>query len=91
MAAVYYVAARRQPLLWRRPLVCGSAYGLVVYVIMDYVVVPLSAARPGSKDPLFASRRFRDVPLVVTSGPTSVRFASPFAVPGLSVLYLRKP
>ncbi len=32
---------------------CGAAYGLVVYAVMNYIVVPLSAARPGSKDPLW--------------------------------------
>ena len=31
----------------------GAAYGLLLYGIMNYAVVPLSAARPGSKDPLW--------------------------------------
>ena len=53
MAAAYYVVARRWPLLWRRPWLCGAAYGLLLYGVMNYVVVPLSAARAGSKDPLW--------------------------------------
>jgi hypothetical protein len=53
MAAVYYLVARRWPLLGRRPILCGAAYGLLVYAIMNFVVVPLSAAGPGSKDPLW--------------------------------------
>jgi hypothetical protein len=53
MSVVYYLAARHWPLLWKRPLPCGAAYGLLLYVIMNYVVVPLSAAGPGSKDPLW--------------------------------------
>jgi hypothetical protein len=54
MSLVYYLAARHWPLLWRRPLLCGAGYGLLLYGIMNYVVVPLSAAAgPGSKDPLW--------------------------------------
>ena len=53
MAVVYYLVARRWPLLWQRPVACGVAYGLLLYGIMNFVVVPLSAARPGSKDPVW--------------------------------------
>lgn len=53
MCVVYYQVARRWPLLWRRPLLCGAFYGLLLYVVMNYVVVPLSAAGPGSKDRLW--------------------------------------
>lgn len=53
MSVAYYVVARRVPLLRQRPLPCGVAYGLLLYVIMNYIVVPLSAAGPGSKDPLW--------------------------------------
>ena len=53
MSVVYYVAARRWALLRQRPLLCGAGYGLLLYMIMNYVVVPLSAAGPGSKDPLW--------------------------------------
>src|SRR5688572_33439504 len=52
MSLVYYLAARQWPLLWQRPLLCGAAYGVLLYVAMNYVVVPLSAAGAGSKDPL---------------------------------------
>lgn len=53
MATVYYLVARRWAALWHRPVSYGAAYGLLLYVIMNYVVVPLSAAGPGSKDPLW--------------------------------------
>jgi hypothetical protein len=53
MAAVYYLVARRWTLLWLRPVACGVAYGLLLFGIMNYIVVPLSAARPGSKDPVW--------------------------------------
>jgi hypothetical protein len=36
--------------LWQRPVICGGLYGLVLYAVMNYVVVPLSAAPPGSDD-----------------------------------------
>lgn len=53
MAVTYYVAARRWPPLARRPARFGIAYGLLLYVVMNHVVVPLSAAPGGSRDPLW--------------------------------------
>jgi hypothetical protein len=53
MATVYYLVARRWATLWHRPVSYGAAYGLLLYVIMNYVVVPLSAAGPGSQDPVW--------------------------------------
>ena len=53
MAVAYYLVSRRWALLWQRPVLCGAGYGLLLYAIMNYVVVPLSAAGPGSKDPLW--------------------------------------
>lgn len=50
MAVTYYFVARRWPALWERPLPYGAAYGLLLYGIMNYVVVPLSAAGPSSRD-----------------------------------------
>lgn len=51
MAIVYFLAVRRLPALWQRPVRSGSVYGLALYVVMNQVVVPLSAAAPGSTDP----------------------------------------
>jgi len=45
--------AARWALLRQRPVLCGAAYGLLLYGVMNYIVVPLSAAGPGSKDPLW--------------------------------------
>lgn len=53
MSAAYYLVAHRWPLLRRRPVLGGGAYGLILYGVMNHVVVPLSAAGPGSKDPLW--------------------------------------
>jgi hypothetical protein len=55
MALTYYLVARRRPVLLRHPLACGAAYGLLLYAIMNFVVVPLSAASAGSKDPLWVA------------------------------------
>lgn len=45
MAAVYVLAARRLQVLIQRPWLMGSLYGLGLYAVMTYVVVPLSLAR----------------------------------------------
>ncbi len=44
IAGVYVTAILRWPRLGRHPLGGGSAYGIVIYGVMNYVVVPLSAA-----------------------------------------------
>ena len=53
ISVVYYLVATRWPLLQQRPVLCGAAYGLLLYGVMNYVVVPLSAAGPGSRNPLW--------------------------------------
>jgi len=55
MALVYYLVASHWPRLQPRPLLWGAGYGLLLYFIMNFIVVPLSAAAPGSKDPLWVS------------------------------------
>ena len=43
IAAVYVGAAQRLAWLWRHWVAAGLAYGVVVFFVMNYVVVPLSA------------------------------------------------
>jgi len=43
-AAVFYVLSRMLPMLLRKPLLWGPVYGIVVFIFMHYLVVPLSAA-----------------------------------------------
>lgn len=43
---VYWLAARRIEILQRQPLLFGALYGVGVYLFMNYVVIPLSAAKP---------------------------------------------
>jgi hypothetical protein len=53
MAAVYYAAATRIPLLVKRAMWCGPIYGLGLYLTMNYVVLPLSAiGQHGGTGPL---------------------------------------
>ena len=53
MAVTYYLFARRWSDLWERPFVYGPMYGVLLYGIMNYIVVPLSAANPGSRNLLW--------------------------------------
>lgn len=53
MSVAFYLASRRWPPLVGRPALWGAVYGLLLYVFMNDVVVPLSAAGGGSKDPLW--------------------------------------
>jgi uncharacterized membrane protein YagU involved in acid resistance len=47
MAFVYVLASTVFPIMNARPVVTGVAYGLLMYLVMNYVVVPLSLAVPG--------------------------------------------
>jgi hypothetical protein len=42
VATIYLLASRQLPLLLRHPLVFGAFYGVAVYIVMNYVVLPLS-------------------------------------------------
>lgn len=43
VVTTYNVASRRFAVLTRRPLICGPIYGVLVYLFMYRVVIPLSA------------------------------------------------
>ena len=45
IVVVYWLASRRYEVLVRRPILGGSVYGVLVYVVMNYVVIPLSATQ----------------------------------------------
>lgn len=51
IVAVFFAASRRIPWLVRRPVVSGLVYGLLAYLVMSQVVVPLSAAPIGPRTP----------------------------------------
>jgi hypothetical protein len=53
MAATFFLAASRWPLLMRRPVASGLLYGLGLYAVMTWVVAPLSRF-PGKLDSTLA-------------------------------------
>ena len=46
-AAVYVLASLKLPMLIRRPLVSGAIYGVIVWLVMREVVLPLSLFNQG--------------------------------------------
>jgi hypothetical protein len=46
ITVVFFTVAARQRALVGRPLLVGSIYGLVVYLVMNFVVIPLSRIGP---------------------------------------------
>jgi hypothetical protein len=54
--AVYYAASRWFGILIRRPVVCGLVYGGVVYLIMNFVVLPLTRVPHARAAATLASR-----------------------------------
>ena len=49
---IFFIAARRAPALVRQPFVTGPLYGIGVYCVMNYVVIPLSAIGPRPFPPM---------------------------------------
>lgn len=65
MAAVFVLAARRFPDLLRSPLKWGVIYGLITYVAMNWIVVPLRFDSPLPPKPMaIATQLFAHVVLV---------------------------
>jgi hypothetical protein len=48
IVATFFLASRRIPILRRSPVWSGLIYGIAVYLVMNLVVLPLSAAGRGS-------------------------------------------
>ena len=65
MAAAFVLAARRWPALVDRPWLAGVGYGLVTYVIMNWIVVPVRFAAPLPPKPIsIATQLFAHIFLV---------------------------
>jgi hypothetical protein len=45
-AAVFYVASRKIDFMTRRPILSGVLYGVCVYLVMYWIVMPLSRFHP---------------------------------------------
>jgi hypothetical protein len=50
--AAFFVVVAWLPALGRRPFVVGPVYGIVVYVVMNFIVVPYSRIGPRPPRPL---------------------------------------
>jgi uncharacterized membrane protein YagU involved in acid resistance len=57
IAAIYVVVSRRLPVLRRHWVASGLAYGVGIFFVMNYVVVPLSA---WAKAPTFTVEKFAE-------------------------------
>jgi hypothetical protein len=47
IVVVFYAVSRKLTLLTRRPVLCGLAYGVLVFFVMNEIVIPLSALGRG--------------------------------------------
>lgn len=74
MALVYVLAARRLPILTTRWLLMGALYGVVLFCVMNFVVVPLSAIGWRPMKPIGAFRAL--IPHVIFVGPAIAYFAA---------------
>jgi hypothetical protein len=65
MVAVFVLAARSRPALLDRPLLWGFVYGLITYVVLDLIVVPLRFPAAWPPQPLsIATQLFAHIVLV---------------------------
>lgn len=46
ITAIFFAAASRRPALVRRPVLAGVLYGIGVYLVMNFIVIPLSRIGP---------------------------------------------
>lgn len=40
--AIFYAASRKLAIFTRRPVICGLLYGAFIYLVMNFIVLPLS-------------------------------------------------
>jgi hypothetical protein len=74
MALVYVLISRRLPILTARPVLMGVLYGFALYLVMNFVVVPLSAI--GYRPPTLWGAMRALFPHVAFVGPAIAFFAT---------------
>jgi hypothetical protein len=79
MALAYVLAAKRMPVLTSRWLVMGILYGCVLFAVMNFVVVPLSAIGWRPMQPWGAFRAL--LPHILFVGPAIAYFAARRSTP----------
>ena len=67
---VFYLANRRIAMVRERPVICGLLFGVVVYVVMTYVVLPLTQVPPPRHPPTLWTRLNALLPLLFCIGLT---------------------
>lgn len=68
IAAIFVLASRKLGWMTRRWLLAGLAYGVVVFVVMNYVVVPLSAANSAHSFEFHAVKFFENLAAMLLFG-----------------------
>lgn len=81
IAAIYIAAARVMPLLARRWLAGGLAYGVGIFLVMNLVVVPLSNAYPKVQH-VSPEKIVLNLVAMLLFGVIVARFARATAAPG---------
>jgi hypothetical protein len=79
MALAYVLASRKLPVLTARPVLMGVIYGVALYLVMNFIVVPLSAI--GYRPPTFWGAMRALFPHVAFVGPAIAYFAAQRAPP----------
>jgi len=74
IAAIYVIAAGPLPALRSRWIAGGTAYGIVIYFVMNFVVVPLSAATVTMH--LTPMHVLKNLPLMIAFGLIIACFAA---------------
>jgi hypothetical protein len=65
MVTVFVLAARARPSLLKQPVFAGLAYGLIIYFVMNWLVVPLRFDAPLPLKPMqLATQLFAHIVLV---------------------------
>lgn len=97
ITAVYLVASRRLIWLRERPWRWGAAYGATVFVVMNFVVAPLSRAAPaGPRQPLLLANCLAacilcvGIPAALFARAAGNRTAGQVALTGRSDFALRR-
>jgi hypothetical protein len=74
MAVAYVAASRKLSVLTSRPVLMGMLYGVALYFVMNFVVVPLSAIGPRPFTVIGGIRAL--IPHVIFVGPAIALFAA---------------
>lgn len=88
--AIFYVlVSRRLPVLAQRPWLCGAVYGVGVYAVMNYIVVPLSAVH--GKAPAEPTMILKNMIAMIVFGLIIALFASRVPAPSPSATASSSP